>query len=86
MLLNDYINVFFVLFRSLYAGLWSLGDGTDEELVKKAIAEEVNNNKKNLSLLISNKIIKCATFVLKPQREGGGNNFYGKEATEKLQV
>lgn len=35
--------MFFVLFRSLYAGLWSLGDGTDEELVKKAIAEEVNN-------------------------------------------
>jgi glutathione synthetase len=53
-----------VLFSS-FAGLYSLGEGDDSEVVKMAL-ERPND------------------FVLKPQREGGGNNLYDDELVEAL--
>jgi len=55
--------------RSCFAGLYSMGeDATDEDL--KA-ATEVLDGKQGL-------------YVLKPQREGGGYNFYGEKLAQKL--
>ena len=33
---------------------------------------------------VKNAIDRCEDYVLKPQREGGGNNFYGEQMKEKL--
>eukprot|EP00538_Stauroneis_constricta_P000769 CAMPEP_0119558438 /NCGR_PEP_ID=MMETSP1352-20130426/10784_1 /TAXON_ID=265584 /ORGANISM="Stauroneis constricta, Strain CCMP1120" /LENGTH=523 /DNA_ID=CAMNT_0007605807 /DNA_START=387 /DNA_END=1958 /DNA_ORIENTATION=+ len=55
--------------RSAFAGLYSLGeDATSEDLV--AVQEAMNG--------------KEGQYVLKPQREGGGYNFYGKNLADKL--
>jgi glutathione synthetase len=55
--------------RSCFAGLYSMGDdATPEDL---AATQEVLDGKE-------------ALYVLKPQREGGGYNFYGDELSEKL--
>lgn len=55
--------------RSAFAGLYSLGeDATEEDLV--AIKECLNGAE--------------GRYVLKPQREGGGYNFYGENLAAKL--
>lgn len=55
--------------RSCFAGLYSMGeDATAEDL---HAAQEVLNG-------------QHAKYVLKPQREGGGYNFYGDSLAEKL--
>jgi glutathione synthetase len=56
--------------RAAFAGLYSLGeDAVPEDL---AAVQEVLDGKEG-------------QYVLKPQREGGGYNFYGTELKEKLQ-
>lgn len=47
--------------RGCFAGLWSLDDITDNETQK----------------VIKQAIASPGDFILKPQREGGGNNLYG---------
>jgi glutathione synthase len=55
--------------RSCFAGLYSMGeDAVPEDL---AATQEVLDGKQ-------------AFYVLKPQREGGGYNFYGEELAEKI--
>jgi glutathione synthase len=56
------------IFGSQPAGLWSLDDLTD--LDTAAILEEAADSPER--------------FVLKPQREGGGNNLYGEELKQRL--
>jgi glutathione synthetase len=57
--------------RSCFAGLYSMGeDATAEDLLA---ATEVLNGQQ-------------ANYVLKPQREGGGYNFYGDKLFEKLRA
>lgn len=57
--------------RSCFAGLYSMGeDATDEDI--KAASEVLDGNH--------------GQYVLKPQREGGGYNFYGEKLAEKLQA
>jgi len=57
--------------RKCFAGLWSL-DVADYE------------KKDDLSKLIATTKEDPDGFVLKPQREGGGNNFYGEDVHKKL--
>lgn len=55
--------------RECFAGLWSLGrDANDDDL--SAVRRVLQG--------------QHANFVLKPQREGGGYNFYGDKMLEKL--
>lgn len=55
--------------RACFAGLYSMGDdATDQDL---AAARAVLDGKE-------------ASYVLKPQREGGGYNFYGSDLAQKL--
>ena len=54
--------------RPVSAGLWSLEDLNDSETAK--VLQQVRE--------------QPDLFVLKPQREGGGNNLYGEEILEKL--
>jgi glutathione synthase len=56
--------------RSAFAGLYSLGQDANEE-----------------DMAAVKQVLKggYAGFVLKPQREGGGYNFYGHQLAEKLQ-
>lgn len=53
------------LLQSSFAGLYSLGEGDDSEIVKEALGNP-------------------HAFVLKPQREGGGNNLYDDELVQAL--
>jgi len=55
--------------RSAFAGLYSLGDDAVPEDIA-AVEEALAGNE--------------GQFVLKPQREGGGYNFYGMQLKEKL--
>ncbi|GJP55960.1 hypothetical protein CLOM_g14998 [Closterium sp. NIES-68] len=61
--------------RQCFAGLWSLegeegtGEGDDGTARSAIIAEAIR---------------EPAAFVLKPQREGGGNNIYDEEISRKL--
>jgi glutathione synthetase len=54
--------------RSSYAGLYPLGDGSQEAAAAKARG-----------------IAQPDKYVLKPQREGGGNNLYDAEMKEGLE-
>ncbi len=57
-----------LLTEALPAGLWSLDNLEDPET--KRILSEVQSNPER--------------FVLKPQREGGGNNLYGRAILDRL--
>ena len=58
------------LIRTAFAGLYSLGaDANDEDM--KAVKEVLLQDGEG-------------RYVLKPQREGGGYNFYGKQLADKL--
>lgn len=57
--------------RSAFAGLYSLGDDMTPEDIT-AVKECLEG--------------KQGMYVLKPQREGGGYNFYGEELAERLKV
>ena len=52
------------------AGLWGLDDLEDPETA--AVVQQATDDPDR--------------FVLKPQREGGGNNMYGEAARQKLQT
>lgn len=56
--------------RGFFAGLWSL-DNLQDPSTADVVAEAIRNPE---------------AFVLKPQREGGGNNLYGDELVEKLRA
>jgi glutathione synthase len=45
----------------VFRGMWSLEDYNDEEEVRNIVAKVIENPK---------------DYVVKPQKEGGGNNFY----------
>ena len=49
--------------------MWSLEDYNDEEEVRNIVAKVIENPK---------------DYVVKPQKEGGGNNFYDHEAADLL--
>lgn len=53
-----------------YTGLWGLDDLDDAETA--SVLQQAQQ--------------EPDLFVLKPQREGGGNNLYGKAAQQKLQT
>lgn len=55
--------------RACFAGLYSMGDDATEEDIQAA-DDVLNGHEGN--------------YVLKPQREGGGYNFYGSSLAEKL--
>ncbi len=55
--------------RSSFAGLWSLTHSEMDEGAHAAVADAKAHPE---------------GYVMKPQREGGGNNFYGKELAKKL--
>ena len=58
------------LIRTAFAGLYSLGaDANDDDM--KAVKEVLLHDGEG-------------RYVLKPQREGGGYNFYGKQLADKL--
>lgn len=58
--------------RQAFAGLYSLEDVTNQDLaVVKSILKDATEAEK---------------YVLKPQREGGGYNFYGKHLLEKVKA
>ena len=62
-------NTIVPLLRSAFAGLYSLGaDST--EVDKEAVKDAITGNEGN--------------YVLKPQREGGGYNYYGDRLAKKL--
>ena len=56
------------IWRSNFAGLWGLDDLEDPETA--AVLRQAAD--------------APDAFVLKPQREGGGNNLYGEAAREKI--
>lgn len=57
--------------RSAFAGLYSLGsDAVEEDL--DAVKDAISG--------------KDGDYVLKPQREGGGYNYYGEQLSEKLKA
>jgi glutathione synthase len=61
--------------RTFFAGLWGLdnlqGDSSEAVASAAAVADAIENP---------------GSYVLKPQREGGGNNLYGDELKAKLQA
>ena len=63
------------LMRMFFAGLWGLDDldGASPESVAAAAA-------------VADAITNPGGYVLKPQREGGGNNIYGDALKAKLQA
>jgi glutathione synthase len=63
------------LMRTFFAGLWGLDNlqGDSEESVAA-------------STTVADAIANPGSYVLKPQREGGGNNLYGDALKEKLQA
>lgn len=52
----------------VFAGLWSLDDPTDP----------------TTSAVIQDAVQNPDRYVLKPQREGGGNNLYGQDLVDQL--
>ena len=60
------------LLRSVFAGLYTLG----QDMVEEDYAA--------VSAILQDG--KDANYVLKPQREGGGYNFYGKQMEERLRL
>lgn len=62
------------LVRTTFAGLYSLD------------AEEYPNKQEGLDLLISHVRANPHKYVLKPQREGGGNNVYGAAVAAALET
>lgn len=57
------------LLRGFFAGQWALEDLSEPDTAA-VVADAVANPER---------------YVLKPQREGGGNNFYGAELRQRLQ-
>ena len=58
------------LMRTCFAGLWGLDELDSDADAQRAVRDAISNPD---------------GYVLKPQREGGGNNMYGNELCEKLQ-
>lgn len=56
-------------YHVLHAGLWSLDSSSDPDT----------------SAVIQDAIQNPDRYVLKPQREGGGNNLYGQDLVKALQ-
>lgn len=59
-----------VALRDMFAGLWSLDDPSDPTTQE----------------IMQQALDEPHTFVLKPQREGGGNNLYGQELQAALRA
>ena len=57
-----------VRLRDVYAGQWGLDDLDDAETAR----------------VVADAVARPGGYVLKPQREGGGNNLYGDELRAKL--
>lgn len=58
------------LMRTCFAGLWGLDELMTDVDAQRAVDDAIGNPD---------------GYVLKPQREGGGNNMYGEELRQKLQ-
>ena len=57
------------MMRRSFAGLWSLDDISGDADASAAVEDAIHNPD---------------LYVLKPQREGGGNNIYGQELADRL--
>jgi len=57
------------MMRRSFAGLWSLDDIASDADASAAVQDAIQNPD---------------LYVLKPQREGGGNNIYGKDLADRL--
>lgn len=57
------------IMRDCFAGLWGLDTLEDDMEARQAVEDAINNPD---------------MYVLKPQREGGGNNLYGEDMAERL--
>ena len=74
------------LIRNVFAGLYSLDDSEYMEQVegsprtKRTRVESVGS----LSKVIDKAVHDPSKFVMKPQREGGGNNIYGDAVAKAL--
>ncbi len=53
----------------VFRGMWSLEDYENDASVKEIVQKVIENPK---------------DYVVKPQKEGGGNNFYDAEAADLL--
>eukprot|EP01038_Epipyxis_sp_PR26KG_P013036 gene13036-17472_t len=75
------------LLRSCFAGLYSLDKEELDNVVNKNNGDSSkvpsSNRLEEIKLLAINN---PDGYVLKPQREGGGNNFYGQEMIDALQT
>ena len=76
--------------RSVFAGLYSLSDDTSTSIPAPTSASSDDksqlSNKSQALKDIKQKVEadNGLNFVMKPQREGGGNNFYGPDVAEAL--
>ena len=59
----------FPCMSEVFSGMWSLEDYDDNQEVKDIIAKAIANPN---------------SYVVKPQKEGGGNNYYDEDAKELL--
>ena len=66
--------------RSVFAGLYSLSEPLSTSENATAQLELLNEIKKKV------QIDDGLNFVMKPQREGGGNNFYGSDVAEAMRT
>ncbi len=81
------------LLRSVFASLYSLDaeEWTDEEIKKKQrknVDDNYTDDEKSMNSyqqLINHAIAHPELYVMKPQREGGGNNIYGSDIATSLQ-
>jgi glutathione synthase len=81
------------ILRSCFAGLWSLDDDVnvnidDGKNVGKGNTEAGGEKHFNegYAKVIADAIEHPERYVLKPQREGGGNNVYGKALSDMLRT
>lgn len=57
------------MLKNVFTGMWSLEDYEKDKEVQDIVLKAIKD---------------CHQFVLKPQKEGGGNNFYDANVTKLL--
>lgn len=67
------------LLRSFFAGQWGFGESCSQE------EKELRNlSIESTKAAVQDALVRPESYVLKPQREGGGNNLYSQALKEKL--
>ncbi|CAN0078301.1 unnamed protein product, partial [Phaeothamnion confervicola] len=70
-----------VILRSCFAGLWSVGAEDDNATPAPGTVRA-----DDAAAAAADALARPGMYVLKPQREGGGNNAYGAEVAHKLRT